>query len=63
VDRLVVDAGLAVFEAGGDFADGVIAFEGGRQGGSIFSSVPLLNSFTSREVPQSIALAILPTSD
>jgi predicted nucleic-acid-binding protein len=33
VDRPVVDAGLVVFEAGGDFADGVIAFEGRRLGG------------------------------
>jgi predicted nucleic-acid-binding protein len=28
VNQLAVDAGLAVLEAGGDFADGVIAFEG-----------------------------------
>jgi len=38
VDRPAVDAGLAVFEAGGDFADGVIAFEGSRLGGSVFTS-------------------------
>jgi predicted nucleic-acid-binding protein len=38
VDRLAVDAGLAVFEAGGDFADGITAFEGRRLGGSIFTS-------------------------
>jgi predicted nucleic-acid-binding protein len=38
VDRPAVDAGLAVFEAGGDFADGVIAFEGRRLGGSVFVS-------------------------
>ena len=37
-DRPAVDAGLAVFEAGGDFADAVIAFEGRRLGGSIFTS-------------------------
>ena len=37
-DRPAVDAGLAVFEADGDFADGVIAFEGRRLGGSIFTS-------------------------
>jgi len=37
-DRPAVDAGLAVFEARGDFADGVIAFEGRRLGGSIFTS-------------------------
>jgi hypothetical protein len=38
VDRPAVDAGLAVFEAGGDFADGVIAFEGCRLGGQVFAS-------------------------
>ncbi len=37
-DRPAVDAGLAMFEAGGDFADGVIAFEGRRLGGSVFVS-------------------------
>ena len=37
VDRPTVDAGLAVFEAGGDFADGIIAFEGRRLGGSVFT--------------------------
>jgi len=38
LDRPAVDAGLAVFDAGGDFADGVIAFEGRRLGGSVFAS-------------------------
>jgi predicted nucleic-acid-binding protein len=38
LDRPAVDAGLAILEAGGDFADGVIAFEGRRLGGSIFAS-------------------------
>ena len=38
VDRPLVDAGLAVLEAGGDFADGVIAFEGRRLGGTVFVS-------------------------
>jgi hypothetical protein len=38
VDRPAVDAGLAVFEAGGDFADGVIGFEGRRLGRPIFTS-------------------------
>lgn len=36
VDRPAVDAGLAILEAGGDFADGVIAFEGRRLGGEVF---------------------------
>jgi predicted nucleic-acid-binding protein len=38
VDRPAIQAGLAVLEAGGDFADGVIAFEGHRLGGEIFLS-------------------------
>jgi hypothetical protein len=38
VDRPAVDAGLALLEAGGDFADGVIAFEGRRLGGLVFTS-------------------------
>ena len=38
LDRPAVDAGLAILEAGGDFADGVIAFEGRRIGGSVFAS-------------------------
>jgi hypothetical protein len=33
VDRPAVEAGLAVLASGGDFADGVIAFEGRRAGG------------------------------
>lgn len=36
VDRPAVDAGLAILEKGGDFADGVIAFEGRRLGGEVF---------------------------
>lgn len=38
VDHPAVEAGLAVFEKGGDFADGVIAFEGRRAGGHVFTS-------------------------
>jgi predicted nucleic-acid-binding protein len=38
VDRQAVSAGLAVLEAGGDFADGVIAFEGRKLGGLVFTS-------------------------
>lgn len=37
-DRPAIEAGLAVLEAGGDFADGIIAFEGRRLGGSVFAS-------------------------
>jgi predicted nucleic-acid-binding protein len=38
VNRPAVEAGLAIFEDGGDFADGVIAHEGGWLGGEIFVS-------------------------
>jgi len=38
VDRPAVEAGLSVLERGGDFADGVIAFEGRRAGGLVFAS-------------------------
>ncbi len=37
-DRPAVEAGLAMMEAGGDFADGVIAYEGKRLGGEVFAS-------------------------
>jgi hypothetical protein len=39
VDRPAVEAGLAVLEADGDFADGVIAFDGRRLGSSVFASI------------------------
>jgi predicted nucleic-acid-binding protein len=38
VNRPAVDAGLAVLDAGGDFADGIIAFEGRFLGGDTFVS-------------------------
>ena len=38
VDRPAAAAGLAFLEAGGDFADGVIAFEGARLGADAFVS-------------------------
>ena len=38
VDRPAVEAGLAILERGGDFADGIIAFEGRRAGGRVFTS-------------------------
>ncbi len=37
-DRPAVEAGLALCSAGGDFADGAIAFEGRRLGGTVFAS-------------------------
>ena len=38
VNRPAAEAGLAFFEAGGDFADGVIAYEGRWLGGETFVS-------------------------
>ncbi len=38
VNRPAVEAGLSVLELGGDFADGVIAFEGNWLGGEVFVS-------------------------
>lgn len=38
VNRPAVEAGLALLDQGGDFADGVIAFEGARLGGATFAS-------------------------
>jgi predicted nucleic-acid-binding protein len=38
VNRAAVDAGLSILEAGGDFADGAIAYEGHWLGGEIFVS-------------------------
>lgn len=38
VNRPAVAAGLSVLEAGGDFADGVIAYEGNWLGGETFVS-------------------------
>jgi len=37
-NRPTIEAGLAVFDAGGDFADGVIAFDGRWLGGETFVS-------------------------
>lgn len=36
VDRGAVDAGLAMLDAGGDFADGVLAHQGRSMGGETF---------------------------
>lgn len=38
IDRPAAEAGLALLEAGGDFADGVIAFEGSWLGAEAFLS-------------------------
>lgn len=38
VDRLAAETGLAFLEAGGDFADGIIAYEGRQLGAEVFLS-------------------------
>ena len=38
LDTPALDAGLAILDAGGDFADGVIAYEGAWLGGETFVS-------------------------
>jgi predicted nucleic-acid-binding protein len=38
VNRPAVDAGLALLDAGGDFADGAIAYEGSWHGADVFVS-------------------------
>jgi predicted nucleic-acid-binding protein len=38
VDRQAVEAGLAILDRGGDFADGVIAHQGYELGGDVFVS-------------------------
>lgn len=38
MNRPAVEAGLAVLDAGGDFADGIIAYEGNWLGGETFVS-------------------------
>lgn len=35
-DRLAVEAGVSLLAAGGDFADGAIAYEGRQLGGEVF---------------------------
>lgn len=38
MNRPAVEAGLAILEAGGDFADGIMAYEGNWMGGETFVS-------------------------
>lgn len=38
LDRATAEAGLALLDAGGDFADGVIAYAGRQMGGTVFAS-------------------------
>ena len=38
MNRPAAEAGLAMLDAGGDFADGVIAYEGSWLGGDTFTS-------------------------
>ena len=39
MNRPAVEAGLAILEAGGDFADGIMAYEGNWLGGETFVSI------------------------
>lgn len=38
INRPAIEAGLAILDVGGDFADGIIAFEGASLGGDTFVS-------------------------
>jgi predicted nucleic-acid-binding protein len=38
LDKAAVDSGLSFLRAGGDLADGIIAFEGRRLGGQVFAT-------------------------
>lgn len=53
VDRPAVEAGMALLEAGGDFADGVIAFDARRLGGETFISFDrrAVAKLTARGIP------------
>lgn len=61
VDRVAVDEGLACLDAGGDFADAIIADAGRRAGGDIFVSFDqravaiLLSRGWRAEVPEAVA--------
>jgi len=51
MNRPAVEAGLAMLEAGGDFADGIMAYEGRWLGGETFVSFnkKRLNCYPARE--------------
>ena len=59
-DRDAVDAGLAMLDRGDDFADGVIAFEGRRLGGTIFATFD--RKAASLIAAQGYAVDLLPTA-
>jgi predicted nucleic-acid-binding protein len=54
VNRPAVEAGMAVLSAGGDFADGVIAYEGRWLGGETFVS------FDKNAIPVAVVLGQKP---
>jgi len=56
-DRPAVGAGLAMLEAGGDFADGVIAYEGAWLGADVF--VPFDRRAVSRLEARGAAVRLL----
>ena len=59
LDRPAVEAGLALLEAGGDFADGVIAHQGQWLGGDTFVSFDRQAVALLRE--QGVATQLLPS--
>ena len=59
VDRAAVEAGLALLEVGGDFADGVIAHQGQWLGGDTFVSFDRQAVALLRE--QGVATQLLPS--
>ena len=59
VDRAAVEAGLALLEVGGDFADGVIAHQGQWLGGDTFVSFDRQAVALLRE--QGLATQLLPS--
>ena len=53
MNRPAVEAGLGVLAAGGDFADGVIAFDGRWLGGKVFTSFDkkAVSTLLSKNIP------------
>lgn len=56
MERQAVEAGLKFLDAGGDFADGVIAFEGQRLGGEVFATFDRKAASILKRTHQSVLL-------
>ncbi len=56
LDRGAVESGLTFMDAGGDFADGVIAFEGQRLGGAVFATFDRKAANILKRTKQSVML-------